>query len=69
MYKYDNYDQTIVDERANKFRDQTARYNLTHIDSSGSSENGKTKLNEASNLSFNFFDFKCFIGGSKTVSF
>ncbi len=26
MYKYDNYDQTIVDERVAQFRDQTARF-------------------------------------------
>lgn len=26
MYKYDNYDQTIVDERVNQFRDQTERF-------------------------------------------
>ena len=26
MYQYDNYDQTIVDERVAQFRDQTQRY-------------------------------------------
>jgi sulfite reductase (NADPH) hemoprotein beta-component len=26
MYKYDNYDQTIVNERVNQFRDQTERF-------------------------------------------
>ena len=26
MYKYDNYDQTIVNERVNQFRDQTRRF-------------------------------------------
>ena len=26
MYRYDNYDQTIVDERVEQFRDQTRRY-------------------------------------------
>ena len=26
MYKYDNYDQTIVNERVEQFRDQTRRY-------------------------------------------
>ena len=26
MYKYDNYDQTIVDERVAQFRDQTERF-------------------------------------------
>ena len=26
MYKYDNYDQAIVDERVEQFRDQTRRY-------------------------------------------
>ena len=26
MYKYDNYDQTIVDERVEQFRDQTQRF-------------------------------------------
>ena len=26
MYRYDNYDQTIVNERVEQFRDQTRRY-------------------------------------------
>ena len=26
MYRYDNYDQKIVDERVEQFRDQTKRY-------------------------------------------
>ena len=26
MYLYDNYDQTLVDERVNQYRDQTQRF-------------------------------------------